>query len=731
MPQKTKKKNTKKVTKKDDSKKVDIDEELTVSEEFEEESSRVKLFFMELKNNPKKAFTTLGAFIKRVFYNNKLFFLFLLLNVVNAFLLRLFTINVNNSAFRLDTLLADFSFILIIGSFSFFMKKRKYGYLRFMTIFLSLICIINSAYYTYYTSFTSITHLLMLKYMTSIGNAVVENVLQIKDFIYVIAPIVFIVVKRRYDKNGYMDKVKYYSRYKKRGLTFLFVGLISIGVFFSTCTGTDFGRLDKQWNREYIVTKYGIYIYHVNDLIKSVEPKLVSIFGYDNALRNFNIYFDQRKDKYNEKNKYTNMYEGKNLIVIHGESLQQFVIGMKFNGQEVTPNLNRLASKGLYFDNFYTQVSVGTSSDTEFTFNTTLMPANYGTAFGNYSDKKYVSIPSMLKDKGYYTFSMHGNNGDFWNRRIMHNNLGYDMLYAKNTYVIDEEIGLGISDASFFKQSVEKLKTINEEHDKFFGYVITLTNHTPFSDTDKYGEFDVSIKEKVYNKDKRQYEEIVHPYMEGTKLGRYLKSVHYADYALGLFIDELDKAGLLDNTVIAIFGDHDARLPEEDYIRLYNYDTTTDSILPKTDPKYREFNDYDYELNRKTPFIIWSKGNEKKAAKVSYYMGMYDVLPTLGNMFGFHSDYSLGHDIFNIKDENIITFPTGNWLTKEGYYNAQKSEFYPLPGSVIGDDYIASKTKYADDLLKVSNDILVYDLIRNSQEASSDVKENDLLEDVK
>ena len=139
MPQKTKKKNTKKVTKKDDSKKVDIDEELTVSEEFEEESSRVKLFFMELKNNPKKAFTTLGAFIKRVFYNNKLFFLFLLLNVVNAFLLRLFTINVNNSAFRLDTLLADFSFILIIGSFSFFMKKRKY-----VVVFIAILIWLSS-----------------------------------------------------------------------------------------------------------------------------------------------------------------------------------------------------------------------------------------------------------------------------------------------------------------------------------------------------------------------------------------------------------------------------------------------------------------------------------------------------------------------------------------------------------------------------------------------------------
>ena len=99
-----------------------------------------------------------------------------------------------------------------------------------------------------------------------------------------------------------------------------------------------------------------------------------------------------------------------------------------------------------------------------------------------------------------------------------------------------------------------------------------LTNHTPFSDTDKYGEFAVDIKEKVINPETGLEEEVVYPYMEGTKLGNYLKSVHYADYALGIFFEELEKNGLLDNTVIVLYGDHDARLPEQDYVKLYNYD---------------------------------------------------------------------------------------------------------------------------------------------------------------
>jgi phosphoglycerol transferase MdoB-like AlkP superfamily enzyme len=216
--------------------------------------------------------------------------------------------------------------------------------------------------------------------------------------------------------------------------------------------------------------------------------------------------------------------------------------------------------------------------------------------------------------------------------------------------------------------------------------------------------------------------------MEGTKLGRYLKSVHYADYALGLFFDALDKEGLLDNTAIVFFGDHDARLPKDDFDRLYNYDKATNDVLPSTDPNYKEVNDYTYEIDRKTPLIIWSKSTENKAKKVSYFMGMYDVMPTLGNMMGFSNKYVLGHDIFNIKDNNIIVFPTSNWLTKDMYYNSQKAEGYAISTGIIGDDYIAKNSKYAEELLKVSNDILIYDLIRNSNAEASKINENKIVE---
>ena len=67
------------------------------------------------------------------------------------------------------------------------------------------------------------------------------------------------------------------------------------------------------------------------------------------------------------------------------------------------------------------------------------------------------------------------------------------------------------------------------------------------------------------------------------------------------------KKGLLENTVFVLYGDHDARLPRNDYERLYNYDKTTDDILDKEDPNYKEYDSYQYELGRKVPFIIWTK----------------------------------------------------------------------------------------------------------------------------
>ena len=348
------------------------------------------------------------------------------------------------------------------------------------------------------------------------------------------------------------------------------------------------------------------------------------------------------------------------------------------------------------------------------------MPSNSGTAFGSYYNRTYETTQKLLKEKGYYTFSMHGNNADYWNRRLMYKAIGYDKFYSKADYDIDEVKGLGISDKSFFHQSVKKIKDIAANNELFYGTVIMLTNHTPFKDKNgTYSDFDVSLKEQVYNEETQQYEEVVYPYLENTKLGRYLKSVHYADEALGDFIKELDEAGILDNTVIILYGDHDARLPKEDYQKMYNYDKETDGILSEDDPNYVDFNSYQYELNRKVPFIIWSK-DEVYKGKNSNVMGMYDVQPTIGNMFGFTNKYALGHDIFNIGSKNIVVFPTGNWITNDVYYNSQKVEYMTLKETVITDEYIAECNKYADDLLKVSNSIIVYDLIKKGNENQAD-----------
>jgi phosphoglycerol transferase MdoB-like AlkP superfamily enzyme len=345
------------------------------------------------------------------------------------------------------------------------------------------------------------------------------------------------------------------------------------------------------------------------------------------------------------------------------------------------------------------------------------MPSTNGTVFVSYWDREYISIPKLVKEQGYYAFSMHGNKGDMWNRTVMHKQLGYDRFYSKTDYTIDDVIGLGLSDKSFFRQSIPKIKAISEQHDKYFGTLIMLSNHTPFSDTDKYGDFPVSETVTKPN-DQGVEEQVTMPYMEGTDIGNYIKSVHYADAALGELMDGLDKEGLLDNTVIVIYGDHDARLPKNDYVRLYNYDPYTDSVKDETDPTYKPVDYYDYELNRKVPLIVWSKDNNKAInQEVTKVMGMYDVEPTIGNMFGFSSPYALGHDIFSV-DNNMVVFANGNWLTQDVYYNSQKQEFKLLnANAVITQDYINKYDKIAGDKIDVSNGIILYDYIRKSKES--------------
>ena len=681
---------------------------------------KIKRNVSKIKNNLVKKVKQMRKdhVVREYFKNNVLFVTFLITGVVNSTLLRFLCMHSVENYLSWKAVLADTIVVMTIGAFGYLIKpKNRFAYYMSFCIFLTAICMINSVYYTFYTSFASISMLSLTQYIGDVGDAVVENVLQLKDLIYIIGPLILLFVHYKLKKKNYYKKVELKTERRRKTFKTLSVSGILLVVFLVTLSSLDVSRFLKQWNKEYIVMRFGIYVYQANDLVTSVQPKINSMFGYDSAKKSFTDYFAEKPDK-QETNSYTNAFAGKNVLVIHAESMMTNVIDLKFNDQEVTPTLNRISKEGMYFPNFYSQVSVGTSSDSELTFNTSLMPTKSGTAFVSYSDRTFIGIPKLLAEKGYYTFSMHANNADFWNRRVMHNNLGYERFYSKTDYKVTKEdtIGLGLSDKEFFKQSVDKIEKIDKKHDKWYGTLIMLSNHTPFSEVDKYGEFAVDIKETITKEDGTQ-EEVIYPYMEETKLGNYFKSVHYADSALGDLLTEMDEKGLLDNTIVVLYGDHDARLPRNDYDRLYNYDKETDSILDNDDPNYKEYDSYQYELGRKVPFIIWSK--DMKGTKYNLTntntMGMYDVNPTLGNMLGFYNKYTLGNDIYTIKDKNIVVFPNGNWVNNKLYYNSQKAAYLPLSDMPISEDEISENTEYTNKLLDVSNNIIVFDLLNKEK----------------
>ena len=367
----------------------------------------------------------------------------------------------------------------------------------------------------------------------------------------------------------------------------------------------------------------------------------------------------------------------------------------------------------MYFNNFYPQISTGTSSDTEFTILTSLLPAASGTVFVSYYNRVYNTVPKYLSEKGYYTFSMHGNHASMWNRSKVHPKLGYKGMYFEETYEYTEDdvVNLGINDSLFFKESIPILEGIERENSPYMGTVITLSNHSPFIFKDKYAPYDLS--ETYVNK---KGTTSTSNYLADTPVGNYITSAHSADLSLGEFIDYINESEEFNDTIFVFYGDHDARLSRTEINYLYNHNPENGDVYDEDDPEYKEYDNFDHEINKKTPLIIWTKNKairEKINKTVSYPMGMFDVMPTIGNMMGFKNPFALGHDIFNIKNNNMVIFPNGNYLTNQVYYSNVSGKYKTFnSGAVLDEDYIKSKADYAEKCLEVSNSIIVHDLIK-------------------
>ncbi|MFC5528290.1 LTA synthase family protein [Cohnella yongneupensis] len=349
--------------------------------------------------------------------------------------------------------------------------------------------------------------------------------------------------------------------------------------------------------------------------------------------------------------------KGKNLLIIQMESYQNFLIGLKIGGKELTPNMNKLAKDDFHFNHFYTSVGQGTTSDAEFTVNTSLYVPKHEPATDNYVGKALPSLPKLLKAQGYETATFHTNQVDFWNRRELYSAVGWDRYYDRDFFGDDDHIAFGASDEVLYNKTFGELQKINAGGQPFYAQMITMSSHHPFDIPSKKVMFDLPDE------------------YEGTLVGHYLEAQNYADYALGQFIDQLKSSGLWDNTVVMLYGDHQG-LP------LYSLDKHEKTLM-----ELMLGHEYGYTDMFNIPLVVHIPG-VSYPKELDNTGGEIDILPTVANLMGISLDNQIhfGEDIFN-QNYNMLPMrhflPSGSVFTDHKLFLPGKAyadgENYPLP----------------------------------------------------
>lgn len=281
------------------------------------------------------------------------------------------------------------------------------------------------------------------------------------------------------------------------------------------------------------------------ELYSTIAMSKVKRIVDERAMQDETMEMDARREFRERKftsNDFTGLAKGKNIIVIQCESLQNTFVNKEYNGQEITPFMNRLIKDegSIYFDNYFELLGMGNTSDAEFVSLNGIYPSLKEQAYKLYEDCDNYGLFTSAKDHGYRTMAFHGNTGKFYDRRHFYEELGVDDIMLGEEFTQDEIINMGLSDKSFFKQSLAKFKDAAQKGDKFFSFMITLTTHTPFILPEELA----SIKPLPGDEDDYVY--------------RYAKCARYTDEALESFFKDLDELGLLDDTVIVVYGDHHA-----------------------------------------------------------------------------------------------------------------------------------------------------------------------------
>ena len=235
-------------------------------------------------------------------------------------------------------------------------------------------------------------------------------------------------------------------------------------------------------------------------------------------------------------------FKGKNVIIIQVESLNAMLLGKKYEGHEITPNLNKLINESWYWPNGYSETGMGNTVDAEFITNTSLYaPKGQATAV-KYANRVLPAMPRIMKGLGYGSFTMHTNDVMYWNRRQLYQALGFAHWYDRGSFKgIPIVGGFGASDVELFKLGAKVLRGFETKHTPVYAQLITVSAHPPFIGLPE------SMRPMKTPKD-----------LSGSLVGKYMSAESYTDMAIGKFVANLKTTGLWDNSIIVIYGDHTA-----------------------------------------------------------------------------------------------------------------------------------------------------------------------------
>lgn len=542
---------------------------------------------------------------------------------------------------------------------------------------LSVFMAIDAVYYSYVSKMPSIALLPMIWQASGIADTILRLLRPYHMLMLIDLPLWCMRAADRADdkiRENILDRIE--RRLKavelKKSAAYATAFALCGCVFVTACVWPEF-------EAEYMANE--LFCYHIRDFYTTAKDSTT-----DRTVDKSLYTAESQADS-----KYYGIAKDRNVIVLQVEAMQNFVIGAVYEGQEITPNLNRLLEADtFYFDNYYYQIGGGNTADAEFAVNNSLFAPENDAAYVKYTNNTYHGLPYLLKDHGYSgAYAFHNYISSFWNRETAYPNQGFDSYTSLEDFVQDDMFAMGLSDKSMFRQSMELLVTYEEP---FYAFYVTVSSHHPYA---------LPLKDR---------EIVLKPEDEGTLFGLYLQAMNYADRAIGEFLDRLDEAGLYENSVIAIYGDHYA---------LANTDPENSTrVAALTDGQYSIFDVFN------VPFIVHVPGCGYAETK-SAAGGHIDVMPTLLCLLGIDNDKTVmfGQNLLEAESGFVCEqthVAVGSFISDEVYFKkpynnikANYDAYSKADMSRLDPDLFAEQSEYAKNRildcaeLLADNDILL------------------------